>query len=130
MVVKIEYKRSIHQRLSLCKQRWFVVHHFVPNFVSQFNYNVSQHKIVKNLGISPSTVHIIVKRFRESGEISVRKVQGWKPLLNACDHRALRRYCLRNHHATMMDIATWAQEYFGMQLEIVEIVLCKEEGIY
>ena len=29
-----------------------------------------------------------------------------------CDHQALRRYCLRNPHATMMDIATWAREYF------------------
>ena len=108
--------------------------------VSQFKDNVSQRKIAKNLGLSPSTVHNIVKRFRESGEISVRKGQGRKPLLNVHDHRALRQYCLRNHHATMMDIATWA----GSTLKIIvtqhslplhqemqlEIVLCKEEGIY
>ena len=66
----------------------------------------------------PTTVHNIVKRFWESGEISVRKVQGRKPLLNACDHRALRWYCSRNHHATMMDIATWAREYFGKSLSL------------
>ena len=44
--------------------------------------------------------------------MSVCKGQGWKLLLNARDHRALRQYCLRNRHATMMDIATWAREYF------------------
>ena len=56
--------------------------------VSQFKDNVSQCKIAKNLGLSPSTVHNIVKRFRESGEILVRKGQGWKPLLKACDHQS------------------------------------------
>ena len=69
----------------------------------------------------------------------MHKGQGKTPLLNARDHRALRRYCLRNHHAIVMD--TWAREDFwkiiatqhspplheGMQLEVV---LCKEEGIY
>ena len=73
--------------------------------------NVSQGKIANNL--SPSTVHNIVKRFRESREILVRKGQGGKPLLIAHDHEALRRHSLRNCHATMMDIATWAREYFG-----------------
>ena len=61
--------------------------------------------ISNNLSLSPSTVH---KR--------VRGNLGRKPLLNACDHQALRRYCLRNHHATTMDIATWAWEYFGKPL--------------
>ena len=41
--------------------------------VCQFKDNVSHSKIAKNFGLSPSTVHNIVKRFRESGEISVRK---------------------------------------------------------
>ena len=38
--------------------------------------------------------------------------------LNTRGHRALRRYCLRNRHATMMDIATWAREYFGKSLSV------------
>ena len=76
----------------------------LERIVRQFKDNVSQCKIAKNLGLSPFTVHNIVKRFRESGEILVRKGQGRKPLLNARDHRALRRYRLRNRHdATMMD---------------------------
>ena len=52
--------------------------------VSQFKDNVSQRKTAKNLGLSPSTVHNIVKRFRESGEILVHKGQGQDPLMNAC----------------------------------------------
>ena len=38
----------------------------------------------------------------------MRKGKWWKCLLNACDRRAFRRHCLRNRHATMTDIATWA----------------------
>ena len=92
--------------------------------VSQFKHNVSQHKIAKNLGLSPSTVHNIVKIFRESGEIIVCKGQGQKLLLNARNHQALRRYCLRNRHATMMDMVTWAQEYFGKSLVLNTVHHC------
>ncbi len=35
------------------------------------------------LQISSSTVHNIIKRFRETGKISVRKGQGRRPLLDA-----------------------------------------------
>ncbi len=40
-------------------------------------------KFQKALQISSSTVHTIIKRFRESGEISVHKGQGRRPLLDA-----------------------------------------------
>ena len=92
--------------------------------VSQFKDNVSQRKISNNLGLSLSTVHNIVKRFRESGEILVHKGQGQKPLLNEHVHWALRRYCLRNRHATMMDIVTWAWEYFGKSLSLNTALRC------
>ncbi len=36
----------------------------------------------------------IIKRFRETGEISVRKGQGRIPLLDARGLRALRRHCI------------------------------------
>ena len=52
-----------------------------------------------------STIHTIVKRFRESGEISVRKGQGRKPLLNA--HQVLRRYCLRNRALVPTACVIW-----------------------
>ena len=89
--------------------------------VSQFKDNVSQCKI--------ASTHNIVKRFMESGKSRCVKTKGvnrW-------------RYCLRNRHATMMDIATLVREDFGkmivtqhslplhqeMQVEIVLYIWCR-----
>ncbi len=52
--------------------------------------NVPQRQFAKALQISSSTVHNIIKSFRETGEISVRKGQGQITLLDACGLRALR----------------------------------------
>ena len=71
---------------------WFTTH--VPNFMSELSVSsksVSQCKIAKNLGLSRSTVHNIVKKFRKLRELLVRKGQGRKSLLIAHDNRALRR---------------------------------------
>ncbi|XP_072136367.1 uncharacterized protein [Mobula birostris] len=92
--------------------------------VSQFKRNISQRKIAENSGLSTSTVHNIVKSFREFRDISVRKGQGRKPLLNARDLRALRRHCLRNRPATVTIIAAWAWEYFGKPLSLNTIRRC------
>ncbi len=51
--------------------------------VEYFKNNVPRLQIAKALQISSSTVHNIIKRFRETGEISVRKEQGRRPLLDA-----------------------------------------------
>ncbi len=74
-----------------------------------------------DLDISPSTVHNIIKRFKESGGISVRKGQGRKPKLNNRDLRSLRRHCIKNRHSSRSDITTWAQDYFGKPLSITTI---------
>ncbi len=58
--------------------------------VKYFKNNVPQHQIAKVLQISSSTVHNIIKSFRETGEISVYKGQGRRPLLDARSLRALR----------------------------------------
>ncbi len=50
-----------------------------------FKNNVPQRKIGRDLDISPSTVHNIIKRFKESGGISVSKGQRRKPKLNNRD---------------------------------------------
>ena len=55
----------------------------------------------------------------------MHKGQGRKPLLNEHDHPALRRYCLRTHHATMMDTAIWAREYFGKSLFLNTVTASK-----
>ncbi len=63
-------------------------------------------------------VYNIIQRLRESGTISVRKGQGRKTLLDARDLRALRRHCITYRNATVMEITTWAQEYFQKTLSV------------
>ncbi len=86
--------------------------------VEQYQKGVSQRKIAKSLKLSSSTVHNIIQRFRESGTISVCKGQGRKTILDACDLRALRRHCITYRNATVMEITTWAQEYFQKTLSV------------
>ncbi len=57
-------------------------------------------------------MHKIIKRFKETGEISVRKGQGRRSLLDARGLRALRRHCIIYRHDSVIDITKWAQEYF------------------
>ncbi len=86
--------------------------------MEQYQKGVSQRKIAKSLKLSSSTVHNIIQRFRESGTISVRKGQGRKTILDARDLRALRRHCITYRNATVMEITTWAQEYFQKTLSV------------
>ncbi len=86
--------------------------------VEQYQKGVSQRKIAKSLKLTSSTVHNIIQRFRESGTISVRKGQGRKTILDARDLRALRRHCITYRNATVMEITTWAQEYFQKTLSV------------
>ncbi len=60
----------------------------------------------------------IIKRFRETGEISVHKGQGRRPLLDARGLRALRRHCITHRHDSVIDITKWAQEYFQKPLSV------------
>ncbi len=83
-----------------------------------FKNNVPQCQIAKALQISSSTVHNIIKRFRETGEISVHKGQGRRPLLDARGLRALRRHCITHRHDSVIDITKWAQEYFQKPLSV------------
>ncbi|KAI4875851.1 hypothetical protein NFI96_022971 [Prochilodus magdalenae] len=80
--------------------------------VQQYQSGVTQPKIAKTFKLSSSTVHNIIKRFRESGTIAVRKGQGRKPLLAARDLRALKRHRTSNRNATVQEITEWAQEHF------------------
>ncbi len=84
--------------------------------VEYLENNVPQCQIAKALQISSSTMHNIIKRFRETGEISVCKGQGQRPLLDARGLRALRRHCITHQHDSVIDITKWAQEYFQKPL--------------
>lgn len=83
--------------------------------VEQFKNNVSQRTYARNLGISRSIAHNIIKRFRESGKISAQEGQGQKPTLNARYLLSLRWHCIKNQHHSVVDITTWAREHFGTQ---------------
>ncbi len=72
--------------------------------VEYFKNNVHQRQIAKALQISSSTVHNIIKRFRETREISVRKGQGRITLLDAYGLRALRLHCLTHRHDSVIDL--------------------------
>ncbi len=63
-------------------------------------------------------MHYIIQSFRETGEISVRKGQGRRPLLDAHGLRALRRHCITHRHDSLIDIIKWAQEYFQKPLSV------------
>ncbi len=91
--------------------------------VEYFKNNVPQCQIAKALQISSSTVHDIVKRFRETGEISKRKGPGRRPLLDARGVRAIRRHCITHRHDSVIDITKWAQEYFQKPLSVNTIYL-------
>ncbi len=86
--------------------------------VEYFKNNIPQLQIAKALQISSSTVHNIIQRFRETGEIFVRKGQGRRPLLDARGLRALRRHCITHQHDSVIDITKWAQEYFQKPLSV------------
>ncbi len=92
--------------------------------VEYFKNNIPQRQIAKALPISSSTVHKI-KRFRETGEISVRKGQGRRPLLDARGLQALRRHCITHRHYSVIDITKWAQEYFQKPLSVNTICRCQ-----
>ncbi len=110
----IRYKRDVLERQSLseAKMGWgFPICERVCNkIVEHFKNNIPQHQTVKALQISSSTVHNIIKRFKEPGEISVRKRQGRRPLVDARGLRVLRRHCITHRHDSVIDITKWAQE--------------------
>ncbi len=121
----IWYKSSIQERSSPLGAKMGrgspVCQQIREKIIEMFKNNVPQRKIGRDLDISPSTVHNIIKRFKESGGISVRKGQGRKPKLNNRDLRSLRRHCIKNHHSSISDITTWAQDYFGKPLSSTTI---------
>ncbi len=78
----ISYKRDVLERQSLSEVKMGrgspICERVHKKIVEYFKNNVPQCQIAKALQIASSTVHNIIKRFRETGEISVRKGQGPK----------------------------------------------------
>ncbi len=118
----ISYKRDVLERQSLSEVKMGrgspICERVRKKIVEYFKNNVPQRQIAKALQISSSTVHNIIKRFRETGEISVGKGQGRSSLLDARGLRALRRHCITHWHDSAIDITKWAQEYFQKPLSV------------
>ncbi len=112
----ISYKRDVLERQSLSEVKMGrgspICERVRKKIVEYFKNNVPQCQIAKALQISSSTVHNIINRFRETGEISECKGQGRRPLLDACGLRATYR------HDSVIDISKWAQEYFQKPLSV------------
>ncbi len=116
----ISYKRDVRQSLSEVKMGRGspICERVRKKIVEYFKNNIPQRQIAKALQIASSTVHNIIKRFRETGEISVLKGQGRRPLLDAHGLWALRRHCITHQHDSVIDITKWAQEYFQKPLSV------------
>ncbi len=118
----ISYERDVLERQSLSEVKmgrsYPICERVRKKIVEYFKNNVSQWQIAKALQISSSTVHNIMKIFRETGEISVHKGQGRRPLLDVFGLRALRRHCITHRHDSVIDITKWTQEYFQKQLSV------------
>ncbi len=116
----ISYKRDVLGRQSLSEVKMtrgspICVYKKIVEYIKN---NVSHHQIAKALQILSSTVHNIIKRFKETGEISVCKGQGQIPLLDARGLRALRRHCITHRHDSVIENTRWAQEYFQKPLSV------------
>ncbi len=118
----ISYKRDVLERQSLSEVKMGrsskICERVRKKIVEYFKNNVPQRQIVKALQISSSTVHNIIKIFRETGEISVRKGQDRIPLLDACGLQAIRWHGITHRHDSVIDITKWAQEYFQKPLSV------------
>ncbi len=118
----ISYKRDVLERQSLSEVKMGrgspICERVRKKIVEYFKNNVPQHQIAKALQISSSTVHNIIKRFRETGEICVCKGHGRRPLFDAHGLRALRRHCITHWHDSVIDITKCAQEYFQKPLSV------------
>ncbi len=95
--------------------------------VEYFKNNVPQRQIAKALQISSSTLHNIIKRFRDLEKSLCLRDKGRRPLLDARGLRTLRRHRITHRHDSVIDITKWAQEYFQKPLSVNTIhrVICK-----
>ncbi len=102
----ISYKRDVLDRVSEVKMGRGspICERVRKKTVEYFKNNILQRQSAKALQISSSTVHNIIKRFRETGEISVRKEQGRRPLLDARVLLALRGHCITHQHDSFIDM--------------------------
>ncbi len=118
----ISYKRHVLEWQSLSEVKMGrgspICERVHKKIVEYFKNNVPQRQIAKALQISSSTVHNIIKRFRETGENCVRKGQGRRHLLDPHGLRALIQNVITHQLDSVIDITKWAQECFQKPLSV------------
>ncbi len=101
----ISYKRDVLERQSLSEVKMGrgspIYERVRKKIMEYFKNNVPQRQIAKALQISSSTVHNIIKTFRETGDLC------W--MLGPSDDTA---------SLIVIDITKWAQEYFQKPLSV------------
>ncbi len=119
----ISYKRDVLERQILSEVKMGrgspICERVHKKIVEYFKSNIPQRQIAKALQISSSTVHNIIKSFRETGEISVHKGQIRRLLLDSRGLQALRWHCITHRHDSVIE----AQEYFQKPLSVNTIHL-------
>ncbi len=135
----ISYKRDVLERQSLSEVKMGrgspICERERKKIVEYFKNNVPQYQIAKALQISSSIVHNIIKRFRETGEISQHKGRGQRPLLNACGLRVLRRHCITHRHDSVIDSIKWdvyfreGLVYFSRTIQNYTLQLLQPHGL-
>ncbi len=90
----ISYKRDVLEKQSLSDIKMCRGSPICERMHKTIKNNIPQCQIPKALQFSSSTMHNIIKRFRETGYISVRKGQGQRHLLDPRGLWALRQHSL------------------------------------
>ena len=62
-----------------------------------------------------TSVHKILERLNEFGEISVHKVQGWRSIL---DLQAPGRHWIKNRLDSVLEMSAWIQESFRKSISV------------
>ena len=96
------------------KSRISEVRQSVTNWIKMFWNNFRKTFLSVKLQRPWSCHHLqdtikIIKRFRESGGVSVRQRQGWRSKLDVCDFQAHRGHCNKNRHDSLPDITAWTE---------------------
>ncbi len=86
--------------------------------VEQYQKGVSQRKLQRVWSYHHLQCIISSKDSENLEQSLCVRVKAGKTILDARDLRALRRHCITYRNATVMEITTWAQEYFQKTLSV------------
>lgn len=80
--------------------------------VEKLKNNMSERTISCQLDLSKSTVHYIIKKFKETGRMTAGKAKGKERILTAKEMRIFRRHIRATRNDNIADITVWARKLF------------------